>query len=200
MNSRRWWLVAVLSGVLGACGGQGVPAPSDEFHRLAVGAPSVVYSKPPIAGVLEVDRFHASDVLQDRAIVFVEHDSPNVLHQYRYQLWADEPTRMLQTVTIDYLREAHLADRVVAAGLRVVPAYTLTGDLRKLEHEVGSPSGVSVALEFYLREHKSGSVVWMKGYNAGRTVQNSSVGAASRAIGEAVEEILGNLSMDLARR
>ena len=186
--------------MLVGCGESGVPVPSDQFHRLSVGAPVVVYEKPRISGVLEVDRFRASDVLQDRAIVFVEHDSPNVLHQYYYQLWADEPTRMLQAVTIDYLREAHLADQVVGSGLRVVPAYTLSGEIKKLEHDLGSPSGVAVALEFSLRDHKSGTLVWMKSYNADRTVPNSSVAAATRAISEAVQEILGSLSMDLARR
>jgi cholesterol transport system auxiliary component len=186
--------------MLAACGESGVPVPSDQFHRLSVGAPAVVYEKARIPGVLEVDRFRASDVLQDRAIVFVERDSPNVLHQYYYQLWADEPTRMLQAATIDYLREAHLADQVVGSGLRVVPAYTLSGEIKKLEHDLGSPSGVAVALEFSLREHKSGALVWMKSYNADRAVPNSSVAAATRAISEAVQEILGSLSMDLARR
>lgn len=200
MNNGYWWLALVLSGMLAGCGESGVPVPSDQFHRLTVGAPAVVYEKPRIPGVLEVDRFRASEVLQDRAIVFVEHDSPNVLHQYYYQLWVDEPTRMLQTATIDYLREAHLADQIVGTGLRIVPAYTLSGEIKKLEHDVGNPSGVAVALEFSLREHKSGNMVWMKSYNADRTVSDSSVAAATRAISEAVQEILGNLSMDLARR
>ena len=200
MSSRHRWLAVVLSVALVACGEQGVPVPSDQFHRLNVGAPGVVYEKAPISGVLEVDRFRASEVLQDRAIVFVEHDSPNVLHQYYYQLWVDEPPRMLQTVTIDYLREAHLADQIVGTGLRIVPAYTLSGEIKRFEHEIGSPSSVAVALEFSLREHKSGSMVWMKSYNASRTVANSSVSAATRAISEAVEEILGRLSTDLASR
>lgn len=200
MNSRRWWMMAVLCGLLAACGEQGVPVPSDRFHRLTVGAPAIIYQKPHIAGTLEVDRFSAAGVLQDRAIVFVEHDNPNVLLQYHYQLWIDEPSRMLQSVTIDYLREARLADQVVSTDLRMVPTYTLVGDIKKLEHEIGSPSGIAVALEFALREHKSGNVVWVKNYTANRAVKDASIGAATRAISEAMEEILNSLSMDLARR
>lgn len=189
-----------MSCVLAGCGEQGVPVPSDRFHRLLTGAPATVYEKPHLPGTMEVDRFHADGVLQDRAIIFVEHDDPNVLHQYYYQLWADSPPRMLQTATVNYLREAHLADQVVVAGLRIVPTYTLAGDIKRLEHVVGNSSSVVVELEFALREYNNGGVVWVKSYTGNRTVENDSVGAATRAIGEAVGEILNRLASDLARR
>lgn len=200
MNSRRWWSWAILCGLLAGCGEQGVPVPSDRFHRLDVGAPQTVFPSPRLSGTLEVERFRADGVLQSRAIVFVEHDSPNVLHQYHYHLWADAPTRMLQNVTMEYLRDARLADQVVITGSRAEPSYTLIGDIKKLEHVVGNSSSVVVELEFGLREHKKGSVVWVKNYAAGRTVKDDSVGAATVAISESVAEILSTLSADLARR
>ena len=104
MNSRLWWTGAILSGTLAGCGQQGVPVPTDRFHRLMVDAPATVYQSPQLSGILEVDRFGAAGVLQGRAIVFVEHDNPNVLHQYHYQLWTDPPTKLLQAATVDYLR------------------------------------------------------------------------------------------------
>ncbi len=200
MTSRSWCSSVILCGVLAGCGGQGVPVPTDRFHRLIVGAPATVYETPQLAGIVEVDRFHAAGVLQDRAIVFVEHDNPNVLHQYRYQLWADPPTRRLQMVTVDYLREAHLADQVVTTGLRIVPTYTLTGDIKKLEHIVGNSSSVVVELEFGLRKQRDGSLVWVKSYTASRTVKDDKVGSATRAISEALAEILTGLSADLVRQ
>ena len=200
LNSRRWWSGAILCSLLAGCGEQGVPVPSDRFHRLVVGAPQTVYQTPKLDGTMEVDRFRAAGILEDRAIIFVEHDSPNVMHQYHYHLWADAPTRMLQTVTMEYLRDARVADQVVVTGMRIDPTYTLIGDIKKLEHVVGNSSSVMVELEFGLREHKDGSVVWVKNYSAGRTVKDDSVGAATLAISESVEEILDNLSADLARR
>lgn len=173
--------------------------PSDRFHRLAVGTPATVYETPKLEGTVEVDRFNASGALQDRAIIFVEHDNPNVMHQYHYQLWSDPPTRLLQMATVDYLRAAQLADQVVKSGLRIVPTYTLTGDIKRLEHVVGNSSSVLVELEFGLRDFKDGSFVWVKGYTATRAADDDSVAAATRAIGEAVEEILASLSADLAR-
>jgi ABC-type uncharacterized transport system auxiliary subunit len=107
---------------------------------------------------------------------------------------------MLQSATVEYLRETHLADQVITTGLRVVPTYTLAGEIKKLEHVVGNSSSIVVELEFALREHKNGGTVWVKSYTANRTVKNDSVGAATRAIGEAVGEILNSLSADLARR
>lgn len=174
--------------------------PSERYHRLTVDTPTKVYQTPKLTGTVEVDRFRAAGVLEDRAIVFVEHDRPNVLHQYHYQLWADSPTRMLQQTTVDYLRAVNLADQVVAAGLRIEPAYTLIGDIKKLEHVVGNSSSILVELEFGLREHKGGDVVWVKRYTVNKKVKGDTVGAATRAISEAVGEILTSLSADLARR
>lgn len=176
-----------------------MPVPTDRFHRLSVGAPATVYQAPQLEGTVEVDRFNATGVLQDRAIIFIEHDKPNVMHQYHYQLWSDPPTRMLQTATVEYLRAAHLADQVVKTGLRVVPSYTLMGDIKRLEHVVGNSSSVQVELEFGLRDQRDGTLVWVKSYAASREVDNDSVAAATQAIGEAVEEILASLSADLAR-
>ena len=191
---------AILCGLLAGCGEQGVPVPSDRFHRLTIGAPDTVYQTPKLTGAMEIDRFRAAGVLQNRAIIFVERDSPNVMHQYHYQLWADAPTRMLQIVTMEYLRDARLAEQVVISGSRIEPDYTLIGDIKKLEHVVGNSSSVVVELEFGLREHTHGSVVWVKSYSAVRKVNDDSVGAATRAISESVEEILTRLSADLARR
>lgn len=199
LNNRGWWWWAILAGTLTGCGGEGVAVPSDRFHRLPVEVPAKVYESPRLAGTLEVERFNAAGVLQDRAIIFVEHENPNVMHQYHYQLWSDPPTRMLQTATVDYLRAANLADQVVKSGLRVVPRYTLTGEIKRLEHVVGNSSSVIVELEFGLRQHENGNQVWVRRYTVNRTVGDDSVAAATRAIGAAVEEILGELTADLAR-
>ena len=197
--SRYWCSGAILCGFLAACGEQGVPVPSDRYHRLTTSAPATVFETPRFTGIMEVERFAAAGVLQDRAIIFVEHDNPNVLHQYHYQLWADPPTRMLQMATVEYLRASHLADQVVTAGLRFDPAYTLTGDIKKLEHVIGNSSKVLIELEFGLREHQDGSLVWVKSYTVNKEVEDDSVAAATRAIGEALDEILSSLTADLAR-
>lgn len=189
----------VLCGVLTGCGGQGVPVPSERFHRLTVDTPAAIDLAPKFAGIIEVDRFRATGVLHDRAIIFVEHEKPNVMHQYHYQLWADSPPRMLQQTTVDYLRAAHLADQVVATGLRVDPDYTLSGDIKKLEHIVGNSSSIQVEIEFGLRDYKNNDVTWLKRYTVTKKVDDDTVSAATRAISEAVEEILTNLSADLAR-
>jgi len=174
--------------------------PAERYHRLIVGAPTTVYDTPRLAGAMQVDRFHATGILEDRAIIFVEHDNPNVMRQYDYQLWADPPTRLLQIVTVDYLRDAQLADQVVTTGQRIDATYTLIGDIKKLEHVVGNSSSVVVELEFGLRAPGNGNLVWLKNYTARRTVKDDTVAGATRAISEAVAEILTGLSADLARR
>lgn len=199
MSSRSLGSTVLLCSVLAGCGGQGVPVPSDRFHRLIVGAPLTVYDTPRLEGTMEVERFNANGVLQERAIVFVEHDNPNVMHQYQYQLWADPPTRMLQAATVEYLRDAHLADQVVTTGLRVEPSYTLTCDIKKLEHVVGNSSSVLVELEYRLRDYQRGDLVWVRTYRVEKATRDPSVASATEAIEEAVDEILASLTADLAR-
>lgn len=190
---------ALLCCTVAGCGQQGVPVPTDRFHRLMVDAPTTVYPSPQIPGIVEVERFDAAGVLQGRSIVFVEHDNPNVLHQYQYQLWTDPPTRLLQNAAVDYLRQANLADQVVPAGLRIEPTYTLVGDIRQLEHVVGNSASVVVEIEFGLREHKEDRLVWLKSYKATREVEDGTVGAATRAMSEAIGEILAEVAADLSR-
>lgn len=197
MSSRSLGSAVVLCTILVGCGGQGAPVPTDRFYRLNVAAPSAVFETPKLAGTLEVDRFKASGVLQDRAIVFVEQGYPNVMQQYQYQLWEDPPTLMLETATVEYLRSTHLADQVVTAGLRIEPSYTLTADIRKLEHVVGSSSSVRVEIEYRLRDYRRGDLVWVKTYKVAKAARDASVVAATEAIGDAVGEILANLTTDL---
>ena len=189
----------ILCAALSGCGGQGVPVPTDQFHRLSVGPPTTVYQTPSLAGTVEVERFNADGVLQDRAIVYVESDNPNVLHQYQYQLWADPPTRMLQAATVEYLREARLADQVVGSGLRVEPTFTLTGDIKKLEHVRGNSSSVLVELEYRLRDYRRGDLVWVKTYRVTKSARDASVAAATDAIAQAVGDVLAMLTDDMAR-
>ncbi len=106
---------------------------------------------------------------------------------------------MLQAATVEYLRATHIADQVVKTGLRIEPTYTLTGDIKKLEHVVGNSSSVMVELEFELRDQQSGNLVWVKGYTVNKAVDDDSVAAATHAMGAAMEEILASLSADLAR-
>lgn len=200
MTSLGRWAVVLVAAALAGCGEQGVPVPTDRFHRLAVAGPESVYTSPRLHGILEVERFDAAGVLQGRQIIFVEHDSPNVLHEYHYHLWVDPPTRLLQNVTADYLREANLADQVIVAGLRIEPNYTLAGEIRQLEHVVGNSARVSVELEFRLRKNETDSLVWAKTYKATRDVADDTVGSATRAMAEAVAEILTRLSADLGRQ
>ena len=65
-SSRSRWAAVLVCAALVGCGEQGVPVPTDRFHRLTVEGPTGVYEAPRLEGILEVERFNAAGVLQGR--------------------------------------------------------------------------------------------------------------------------------------
>lgn len=194
------WLGPALTGVLVACGGQPVSVPQEQFHRLTVASPAPGIKGRILDGTLQVQRFAADGVLQDRAIVYAVSTSPDVLYQHRYQLWTDTPSHMLQNVTVSYLRSAGIASQIVTPEHRVQPDYTLSGHIRRMEHMVGEAPGVAVEIEFNLRRESDGRMLLLQDYRVAKVVSNDDVGLATRAISEAVTEILATLLEDISSK
>ena len=200
MSSRLGLAGAALCTLLVGCGQQPVAVPKDHFYRLSITPSASVVRAEKLEGVVQVDRFGADGLFQDRAIVYAHSDTPNVLHQYRYHFWTEAPTRMLQNVTVQYLRSAHLADQIVTPEHRTDASFTLSGDIRKLEHIVGNSSRVLVEIEYGLRRNSDGSLVWLKDYRVSKVIADEHVSGATQAISQAMSEILSELIADISSR
>jgi ABC-type uncharacterized transport system auxiliary subunit len=153
-----------------------------------------------LEGTLEVQRFDADGVLQDRAIVYAASTAPDVLFQHRYQFWTDTPSRMLQDVAVNYLRSMGIALQIVTPEHRIQPNYTLSGNIKRMEHLVGESPAVSVEIEFGLRRESDGTMLWLDDYRVSKEVASDDVALATVAISEAVAEILAALLEDISGR
>ena len=180
----------------GACAQ--APVPQDSFYRIQVEAPARAIDRPPLDGILEVDRLLAEGLLAGRAIVYSHGDRPNELGEYHYHFWTEPPAVMLQAQLVSHIRALGLARAAVTPEMRLEPDFVITGRLKRLEQVVGSVPRVAVGLEFSLRKTGTDRLLLIRDYDIEVPARDGSVAAAVDAINIAVAQLLGKLAEDLA--
>ncbi len=190
-------LLAAAAG-LGGCAA-GTPAPPDRFLRLSPPAPPAL-NAPVLDGPVLVKRFTADGVLGQRPLLYSRPGAPGVLQQYNYVYWAESPTVMLQALTVDALRAARVASRVITPQYGADAPYVLVGTLRALEHRQGSAPAVAVAMELGVATRDGQPPLLVGSYDVTEAVDGGGVDAAAAAMGRAVGAILARFVSDLAAR
>ncbi len=191
--SRRFTLPAVLA-VLAVAACAAPPAPRDTFYRLEAALPSGHFARPPLPGVLEVERVETEGVLSERAIVFMS--GPGALQRYGFHLWADPPGVLLQDAVARALRHAGAATTVVTPDLRLLPRWTLRARLLRFE-QVPAAGRVAVTLRVAVEGADDGRLVLQQDYAAETPTAGDTPAAAAAAMGVAVSEVLTRLVADL---
>jgi ABC-type uncharacterized transport system auxiliary subunit len=170
------------------------PAPKDTFYRLEAALPPQHYARPPLPGVLEVERVETEGVLSERAIAYLS--APGALQRYAYEYWADPPGMMLQDAVARALRQADVAATVVTPDLRVVPGWTLRAKLLRFE-QVPQSDRVAVTLRVAVLGADDSRLVLQHDYAAEAPTAGESPAAAAAAMGTAVADVLARLVADL---
>ncbi|MGI9336380.1 MAG: ABC-type transport auxiliary lipoprotein family protein [Gammaproteobacteria bacterium] len=186
---------AIIALLLGAC--SSVEVPEDRFFRLSV-TPQAAPSVSPVLTTLVVERFEVEGITAQRPIVHSERGAPFELRQHVYAFWADSPSRLFQDVTIDAVRAAGIAERVVTPALRQSAEFRLAGRVRQLEHVRGEPSAARVAVEFSLSRASDGEVLLLDRSSREVTVEERGVGPVVLAMNGALDDIYGHLVERLA--
>lgn len=163
------------------------PAPKDAFYRLDVAQPAQHFDRPPLPGVLEVDRLEADGAVAERALAF-ETRPGGPVERYRYDFWSEQPGILLQDRIAAYLRAANAAGRVVTPELRVPPDWTLRGKIRRFEQVAGAGK-VAVELQLAVVSARDGSLVLMDTYRV-EAPSGSDVESMVGAIGAATSDVL----------
>ena len=188
-------LILTLLGALAGCAQAKLP--QDSFYRLSNSA-SVSPAVAPLDGTLVVPRFLSDGLLSERPVVFTLNNSPQRLQQYNYHFWVESPSRMIQELTVDYLRKAKLAPRVVTPEFRAPGDYELTGKIKRFEQVHGRPPRAVVTLEFGLYRARDGHLLHLETYEKSIPLNDEDVGRATVAMGEAVQQILAGLVQDIS--
>jgi len=178
------------------------PLPDDVYYRLQLAPAAQRFEAPRVAGLVVVERPVAPSVYSTRDVVYSE-AAPHVhLQAYHYHHWADPPPQLLQQGLVDHLRSANLAPNVTLEAGRLVPAYRISGVLRRFERQKNG-SGWQAAVSLELRADPVGgnaplllrqyeTVIAADGDGMEQTVQ-----AFARATGSLFDKFLADFSAAL---
>jgi ABC-type uncharacterized transport system auxiliary subunit len=199
---RRAGIQFVLAVALTGCFGSAPPLPDDINYRLQLAPATQRFEAPRIAGLVVVERPTAAAVYSSRDVVYSE-AAPHVnLQHYHYHHWADPPPQLLQQGLVDHLRSANLAPNVSLEAGRLLPAYRVSGVVRRFERQRNG-SGWQAAVSLELRADPAGgreplllrqyeTVIAAEGDGMEATVQ-----AFARATGTLFDKFVADLNQAL---
>ncbi len=196
VSAARAALLALATAIIAGCAQPRVP--EDHFYRLVTPTSEEGFSAPLLRGTLVVKRFRAHGLIGQRALVYSHGGGQPELMQYHYHYWTEPPTRMLQEVTVAYLRRVNLATHVTTPELGIEPDYTLFGKIRRLEQLRGDPARVVVQLEFGLTRRRDGQLIWLNDYVAEINTTDESITSAISAFNEGLRQIYAEILVDIA--
>lgn len=189
---RNLLLTAALAATLAACA-QPAP-PKDRFYRLETPPVAARFAAPSL-GVVEVSRLTTDGVLSERPLAY--QDADGSLGRYRYDLWAEPPTALLQNALVDGLRQSGIAATVVTPETRVPPDWILRGRLNRFEMQARAGKAVA-SLELAVVSSRDGSLLLLKTYQA-EVPSAAGPEAEAAALTQASGDIITAFIADLGR-
>jgi ABC-type uncharacterized transport system auxiliary subunit len=198
MTGKTMMRVALLLGLLALTACAAPPVPKEQYFRL-VAAPAAEKMAHPITGVIEVVPFAADGVAGERPLLFTANGTK--LEQRSYAYWTDVPVAMLRDQTIDYLRSAGLADKVVQSELRVGAIYRIQGDIKRLEQAVVDKKSTGIVeIELSLIDDDSDAILVSKVYHSEQLAADDTIDAAVAALNAGLQDVLKRFTADIDAR
>jgi ABC-type uncharacterized transport system auxiliary subunit len=117
---------------------------------------------------------------------------------YDTQRWASPPTEMLQEVLFREFRASGKYKTVNTLRSNARGDYILNGRLYDFKEVTGSAFAARVAVEYELREMKTGTTVWSHYYSHDEPVSGKDVGAVAAAIDRNVQGIVSQVQASVA--
>jgi ABC-type uncharacterized transport system auxiliary subunit len=174
------------------------PLPEDHYYRLEIDAPETAQTAAPLAGSINVQRFHMTGIYGERPLLYSSAQAPTELRQYHYHYWADSPARLIQEQLTDYLRAAHLAREVTAQSDGATAEFQLIGTVQRFEQRRdGAAAQAHVELELTVQRTTDGRRLFSKSYRADIPTRDSTPLAAAQGLGQALAQCFVAFGADL---
>ena len=136
-----------------------------------------------------------SHLYRDDRIVY---SSAETMGTYDTQRWASPPTEMLQEVLFRELRSSGKYKTVNTLRSNARGDYIINGRLYDFKEVTGSAFAARVAVEYELRDTKTGTTVWSHYYSHDEPVSGKDVGAIAAAIDRNVQGIMSQVQAGVA--
>jgi ABC-type uncharacterized transport system auxiliary subunit len=200
MNHRNgrgaiWILLAGAGICAGLASGCGAARPIRYYQLTVPGdmTPAVDPNAYPIA--LLLGPLSASHLYREDQIVYGT--AGESVGLYETQRWAEPPTDMLQDVLFRELRASGRYRAVNSLRSSAHGDFLLQGRLYDFKEVSGNPLVGRVAVEYELRDTKSGATVWSQYYAHDEPVSGKDVGAVVAALDRNVHGIVGQVKAGL---
>jgi ABC-type uncharacterized transport system auxiliary subunit len=168
---------------LALCAGCGSSRPI-KYYQITYPTKSFV-AQDAIDATLVVTPFESSHLYLDNRIVY-GFDSPE-MGAYQYQRWADPPVEMLQNVLVRGLRSTGRFQGVYTVRSGSAAQFILGGRLYDFR-EIDRPAIVArLSFDIFMRDRKSGAVVWTHSYSYDEPVAEKTVVAVATAMDKNVQ-------------
>jgi len=196
MNVARALAVAAL---LAGCG-SAPPLPNDVYYRLQLAPSAQRFEAPRVAGLVVVERPTAVSVYSSRDVAYSDGPPHLYLSHYHYHHWVDPPAQLLQQGLVDHLRSANLAPNVAAEAGRLIPAYRISGVVRRFERLKGESGWqVVVALELRADPVRGEQPLLMQQYETVIAAEGDGMEATVQAFAKATGALFDRFVADLGK-
>ena len=188
-----------VSGVLALCAGLssgcGAARPIKYYQLTVPGGMAPMADPNAYAFALLVGPLTASHLYREEPIVYsAAGENMGVYESHR---WSEPPTEMMQEVLFRQLRASgrYRSINFLRSGAR--GDYSLQGRLYDFKEVSGNPLVARGAVEYELRETKSGATVWSHYYAHDEPVSGKDVGSVVAGLDRNVQGIMGEVKAGL---
>ena len=200
-RARRPWSSLVVSMLLplmiAACSAGSVP--QNRFFRLRPMPDDMAPVANPLPGVLVVERFGAEGLIGERPILYTNGTALE-LRQHAYEYWVQPPPDLLQEQMTVYLTARKMASAVTTPEMRIPPDFVLRGRINRFERVLGTDDArVIIEARMSLTDARHNRLLLAETYRATVPVSGADVPASVDAFNRGTEQILAELTADLAR-
>jgi ABC-type uncharacterized transport system auxiliary subunit len=178
-----------------ATAGCGAARPVKYYQLTVPGDMSSTSDANAFPVTLLVGPLTGSRLYRDDRIVY---SSGEEMGMYETQRWASAPTDMLQEVLFRELRASGKYKTVNTLRSNARGDYILNGRLYDFKEVTGSAFVARVAVEYELRDTKTGATVWSHYYSHDEPVSGKEVSAVAAAIDRNVQGIVSQVQAGVA--
>jgi len=189
--------------ILGGCATSQAPLPDDNYYRIAALVPAAKPdisspAKPPIDGLLMVAELDSDALHGERALLYSDDPAHRQLRQDHYNYWSDAPPSLIQSLLVERLRTAGLAQQTLRYNTDLQADTLLSGRVRRFEQLIdGEQARGIVTVELQLLDTGADRPRRLTDYTEEVVLADTSTASAVAGFEQALNRIIDRFIDDI---